>query len=592
MEFRILGPLEVVDDGRAVGLGGARPRALLAILLLRRNEVVPAERLREDLYGAEQPVTGAKSLQAHISRLRKALGPNRVHTRGGGYGLEVAPDEVDADRFADQLGAGRSALAAGKAASAEHSFMEALALWRGPPLTDFAYQEFAQAEITRLEELRLACLEELFEARLALARHSETVGELERLVAEHPLRERLRGQLMLALYRDGRQAEALRAYQAARRALVEGLGIEPGPGCASFTTRSCSRTPRSSASATLAAQPSRGAFVGREKELGQLLAELDEAASGRGRLVLVAGEPGIGKSRLAEELIAHARARGTQVLVGRCWEAGGAPAYWPWVQALRTYTRGVEPERAAGTARRRCFRSRPAVARAARLFPDLPEPPRLESEGARFRLFEAVSRFLTDRRDAPPGRARPRRPACRRPFVSADASFRGAGDAGQPVTGRRPVPRRRPDVARPAGLDPGRAPAGAACPSGHRRRTDCSRRRRIHRADSRNPPHVGGGRDDPRRDGGQSALPGRSRASARHRAPARRARIAPAYPTRRTCSDRAADSSAFQGLPGPSRRGSGPWPGVRPGGTRATYPAHTRGGSPDPRRGDGRACRG
>ena len=395
MEFRILGPLEVVDDGRAVGLGGARPRALLAILLLRRNEVVPAERLREDLYGAEQPVTGAKSLQAHISRLRKALGPNRVRTRGGGYVLEVAPDEVDADRFADQLGAGRSALAAGKTASAERSFMEALALWRGPPLTDFAYQEFAQAEITRLEELRLACLEELFEARLALARHSETVGELERLVAEHPLRERLRGQLMLALYRDGRQAEALGAYQAARRALVEGLGIEPGPRLRELHHAVLQQDPALDAGATLATQPSRGAFVGREKDLGQLLAELDEAASGRGRLVLVAGEPGIGKSRLAEELIAHARARGAQVLVGRCWEAGGAPAYWPWVQALRTYTVGVEPGELRAQLGDGASDLVPLLPELQRLFPDLPEPPRLESEGARFRLFEAVSRFLT-----------------------------------------------------------------------------------------------------------------------------------------------------------------------------------------------------
>ena len=228
MNFQILGPLEVEDGGRSVELGGARQRALLAILLLRRNEVVTADRLIEELYKGRPPPTAAKSLQAHISRLRSALRPeNRLHTRGGGYVLEVATDELDADRVGGLLAEGRKARRAGDHDAAATSLDSALGLWRGPPLADLAYDGFAQEEIARLEELRLECLEERLEAGLERGRHAEIVGDIERLVAEHPGRERLRGQLMLALYRSGRQADALAAYQDARRVLLDELGIEP-----------------------------------------------------------------------------------------------------------------------------------------------------------------------------------------------------------------------------------------------------------------------------------------------------------------------------------------------------------------------------
>ncbi len=403
MEFRILGPLEVVDDGRAVELGGSRPRTLFTILLLRRNEVVPAERLREDLYGTEQPATGAKSIQAHISRLRKALGANRLRTRGGGYALLTNPDEVDAERCARGLSAGRSALAAGDAASAERSLTDALALWRGSPLSDVAYHDFAQAEIARLDELRVACFEELFEARLALGRHAESVGELEQLVVEHPLRERLRSHLMLALYRDGRQAEALDAYQAGRRVLVDELGIEPTRPLRTLQQAILRQDPALDAvTQKTSREPSRGAFVGRETELDELVADLDDAFAGRGRLVLVGGEPGIGKSRLAEELIAHARSRDALVLVGRCWEAGGAPAYWPWVQSLRTYVRGIDPAELRARLDVSAPDLAPLLPELRVLFPDLDEPDALDSEGARFRLFEAVASLLSSiARDRP-----------------------------------------------------------------------------------------------------------------------------------------------------------------------------------------------
>ena len=228
MEFRILGELEVGEGGRAVALAGARQRALLTNLLLHAGEVVSAERLIDDLYGARPPATAAKSLQAHISRLRKALGgEQRLRTRGSGYVLEVSEGELDVERFSTLLEEGRRSLAAGSADLAVAALEQALALWRGPPLADVAYAEFAQAEIARLEELHLAAVEELIDARIALGRHAEVVGELERLVGLHPLRERLRASLLLALYRSGRQAEALDAYQGARTILVEQLGIEP-----------------------------------------------------------------------------------------------------------------------------------------------------------------------------------------------------------------------------------------------------------------------------------------------------------------------------------------------------------------------------
>jgi DNA-binding SARP family transcriptional activator len=235
MEFRILGPLEVVDDGRPLALGGAKPRSLLALLVLEANRVVSTDRLIDKLWGDETPATAAKSLQVLVSRLRKVLegerdegGPGILLTRPPGYLLRVEPGELDLYRFQQLLEEGRQALAAGDSAAAAATLRSALALWRGAPLADFAYESFAQTEIARLEELRLAALEERIEADLALGSHADLVPELEALSTSQPLRERLRGQLMLALYRSGRQAEALQAYQDIRRHLAEELGLEPG----------------------------------------------------------------------------------------------------------------------------------------------------------------------------------------------------------------------------------------------------------------------------------------------------------------------------------------------------------------------------
>ena len=227
MEFRILGPLEVRDESGEVPVGGRKPRALLAVLLLHPNEVVPADRLIDDVWGEDSPDGAATALRVNVSRLRKALPQDVLMTRAPGYLVRIAPDELDLHRFERLVDEGRSLLARGRAADASQRLRDALSLWRGPALADFAYESFAQPAIARLEEIRLAALELRIEADLAVGRHDELAGELEALVAEHPLRERFRGFQMTALYRCGRQAEALDAYQDARRALVDGLGIDP-----------------------------------------------------------------------------------------------------------------------------------------------------------------------------------------------------------------------------------------------------------------------------------------------------------------------------------------------------------------------------
>jgi DNA-binding SARP family transcriptional activator/tetratricopeptide (TPR) repeat protein len=236
VDFRLLGPLEVLRDGRPVSLGGRKPRALLAILLLHANEVVSADRLIDALWGESPPGAAGNTLQAHVSQLRKALGgkegtpPNgRILTQRPGYVIQVHPEELDLARFEDLVDRGRRALAGRELDVAARLLREALGLWRGPALAEFAYEPFAESEIARLEELRLVAVEERIESDLAGGGHRELVPELEQLTAAHPLRERLRGQLILALYRAGRQADALRVYQETRRTLVDELGILPSP---------------------------------------------------------------------------------------------------------------------------------------------------------------------------------------------------------------------------------------------------------------------------------------------------------------------------------------------------------------------------
>src|SRR5215203_293860 len=224
LEFRILGPLEISRDGVAVELSGQRQRAVLALLLLNANHVVPTERLVDELWGENPPRTAVTSLQNAIVQLRKLLGPDVLQTRSPGYILRVDPDLYDLARFESLLGYAREAPPEERA----QLLREALEEWRGVPLEELGYESFAQSEVRRLEELRIAALEDRIDADLETGRHGDLVPEVEVLIAAHPHRERLRAQLLLALYRSGRQADALQAYQDARRALAEELGIDPG----------------------------------------------------------------------------------------------------------------------------------------------------------------------------------------------------------------------------------------------------------------------------------------------------------------------------------------------------------------------------
>ncbi len=229
MDFRILGPIEVWADGRPVALGGGQQRSVLALLVLDANRVVSSDRLIEQLWDGHPPATAATALQGHISALRKALGPDVIATRRPGYLIALDSEQTDLGRFERLRGEARRALERGDADAGAEKLREALALWRGEAFADIGLEPSIQGEAARLEDLRLAALEDRIDAELAVGRSADLVDELERLVAANPLREHFWAQLMLALYRAGRQADALDAYRRARTTLVAELGLEPGP---------------------------------------------------------------------------------------------------------------------------------------------------------------------------------------------------------------------------------------------------------------------------------------------------------------------------------------------------------------------------
>ena len=271
LRYSLLGPLEVERDGEPVEIAGQRQRAVLASLALNAGQVVPTERLITELWGESPPPTAATALQNAVSQLRKALGAEPVVTKAPGYMLAVDRSQVDVHRFEAELDAAKSV----GAEERRKLLKGALGLWRGPPLAEFTYESFAQGEIGRLEERRLAAIEDLLEAELDLGNAAEVVGEIESLVRDSPLRERLRGQLMRALYGSGRQAEALQAYQETRRVLVDELGIEPSPALQQLHASILRQE------STLEPQPVAG--IG-----GDLLGEVLRALLG-GRLVAVLG---------------------------------------------------------------------------------------------------------------------------------------------------------------------------------------------------------------------------------------------------------------------------------------------------------------
>jgi DNA-binding SARP family transcriptional activator len=319
MDVQVLGPLNASTDGRPVPLRRAKPRALFAMLALEAGSTVSTERLIEGLWGERPPATATKLVQVYVSQLRKALAGAgagdgaAIVTRGRGYALEVAPDAIDAGRFERLV--------------AEGAPREALALWRGAPLDDMAGEPFAAVEIRRLEELRLAALEDAIDHDLDAGRHRDVVAELERLVAAEPLREKLHAQRMLALYRCGRQADALRAYRQARAALVDAIGVEPGPELRrlheAILRQDASLEPAPDWSRELPPElRARASMAGREAELEWLRERWRCARDGGGRLALVVGPHGMGKTRLAAELAGEVHRDGGAVM----YAAGlGAP---------------------------------------------------------------------------------------------------------------------------------------------------------------------------------------------------------------------------------------------------------------------------
>jgi DNA-binding SARP family transcriptional activator/DNA-binding CsgD family transcriptional regulator len=404
MQYRLLGALEVQNGGSPIALGGAKQRALLGVLLVNANQVVSRDRLIDELWGEVPPPSVVQSIQVYVSRLRKLLPPDTLLTRTTGYVLEVDPKDVDLSCFERLLGEGRKALAAHDPQRATEVLHDALDLWRGPPLAEFAFEPFAHAAIGRLEELRVAALEDRIEADLELGRHAELIAELEALIAENPHRERLRGQLMLALYRSERQAEALEVYRRGRRALDE-LGIEPSAVLQQLEKAILNHDPALQARSR-AARSREGVvlpaplgltpafpFVGRSAEVEALRGLWARSASEGGRVALISGEAGSGKTRLVREFAHETADDGVLVLYGAADAVVGTP-YQPFVESLDFLVRVIDPgtlKESLGT----------GGGELARLLPDLPQrvgplpaPPRGDPESERYRLHAAVAEVL------------------------------------------------------------------------------------------------------------------------------------------------------------------------------------------------------
>jgi DNA-binding SARP family transcriptional activator len=303
LELGVLGPVRAVRDGREFELGGPKPRAVLALLLVDAGRVVPAEYLAEVLWRGAPPPGAAKTLRSYVSRLRSLLDPEAaLVAQGGGYAIRVQPDQVDAARFERLVVAGREALGRGEAAAAADGFGEALALWRGRALADVAEVEPLALEAARLEELRLVAVEGRAEADIERGLAAEVTGELERLVAEYPVRERLWRLLVLALYRAERQADALAAYRRARQLLAEELGIEPGEELRALEEAVLRQEVPAPATAAVTRTLPRDTarFTGRAAELGRLLGDVAGAAiGGVVGICAIGGMAGIGKTTLA-----------------------------------------------------------------------------------------------------------------------------------------------------------------------------------------------------------------------------------------------------------------------------------------------------
>jgi WD40 repeat protein/DNA-binding SARP family transcriptional activator len=343
IEVRILGRVDAVVDGEPMHLRGSKQRAVLAMLALRANRTISADELIDGLWGDRPPASAAKNVQLYISRLRRALDSDgaeaRILTHGRGYELRLPEDAVDATRFERLVEQARRHAEQGITDGAPRGALE---LWRGAPLADVASEPFAGPEIRRLEELRLRATELALDSELAAGRNGEVIGTLEALLAEHPLNERFHAQRMLALYRAGRQAEALEAYREATRTLIDQIGVEPGPELRRLEQAILEQDPSLEPSAPQVELPQQleggsPLLAGRERELRWLRKRWEEAETGRPRIALISGPSGIGKTRLAAELGAELQRTGAAV---RYASGAGAPD-----AALDTVHRISEEER-------------------------------------------------------------------------------------------------------------------------------------------------------------------------------------------------------------------------------------------------------
>lgn len=365
MGVRLLGALEMVDgDGDPIEIGGPQPRVILAMLVAAGGKVVGDDALIDAIWGESPPLSASGTLQTYVSRLRRALEEveGSIVRAPAGYRLDIDRHAIDVHQFEALADEGRSLLEAGDPTTARSVLVEAEQLWRGPALLEVRDRPRIAGIARRLDDRRLTALEDRLAADIALGHHRTAVAELAQLVGEHPLREGLWELLALARYRSGMQAEALRAINQARETLAESLGVEPGaglrnleqailahdPALAPTALERASGTPAASAhpapSQVAPATPDRPALIGRDRELSSLTLALEEAASGRTCIVVVQGEAGVGKTRLVEEMAAHAAGRGACVVWGRALEGDAAPAFWPWLAVLRTL-RQVRPDR-------------------------------------------------------------------------------------------------------------------------------------------------------------------------------------------------------------------------------------------------------
>jgi DNA-binding SARP family transcriptional activator len=426
LDIRLLGPVGAERGGEPVALGGPRQRAVLARLALVAGQVVTVDRLIDDVWAGEPPATAVNTLQSYVSLLRRALGgAERLLREGPGYALAVDRSELDTARFEDRLASAREQLASDPRRALDE-LDAALAEWRGPVLADVADEEWARAAAVRWDDMRLAALEARFDALLALGRNTEAIGELERAIDEHPFREGFTERVMIALYRSGRQTEALRAFGRTREVLADELGLDPSPRLAALQTSILNHDPSlaapglpaarngatappqspsssSRSSLTPAPEPSpvplpapvvratAQSFVGREKEIAAIRQMWEETLEGQRRIALVTGEPGVGKSSLAAHVAASMHADGAIVLWGRATSDAVVP-FEPMVQALRTVLRVVSTE-----ARQRVVTERGTLAT---LIPELQqlvpevEVTRPDPSVERYLLFETIADLL------------------------------------------------------------------------------------------------------------------------------------------------------------------------------------------------------